>query len=254
MQTNFLLSAAGIIASAATLVGGTVSAATPGHMALQGRMPHAGHVWEKPTALGLVTAINGNSLTITTKDGTVYTIDASKATIKGFTKDKKTITLADLKVGDQIAVTGTLSGTAISATSIIDGFGGRMGHDNEDKQGHMPGLFGTVATTNGGVFTVTMVNRFNSTTPNRTFTVNTSATTTYTKDGQAATLTDLATGERVMIQGMVDTSSLTVAATKVNIVTKKPALPETMKRMIHKADHMMSGRPTEKHHRPNKAK
>jgi hypothetical protein len=171
MQTNFLLSAAGIIASAATLVGGTVSAATPGHMAPQGRMPHAGQAWEKST--------------ITRR---------------------------------------------------------------------LHGVLGTVSSINGTSFTVTTVNRFNSTTPNHTFTVNTSTTTTYTKDGQAATLTDLATGERVMIQGTVDTSSLTIAATKVNIVTKKPALPETMKRMIHKADHMMSGRPTEKHHRPNKAK
>ncbi len=66
---------------------------------------------------GTVSAINGNTITLTGKDGTVYTINASAASIKKVT----TIGVGDIAVGDALMVSGEKSGTSITAKNIIDG-------------------------------------------------------------------------------------------------------------------------------------
>ena len=66
---------------------------------------------------GTVTAINGNTITLTGKNGTTYTVDASSASIKKVS----TINVSGIAVGDTLMVNGTTSGTSISAKSIIDG-------------------------------------------------------------------------------------------------------------------------------------
>ncbi len=69
-------------------------------------------------AVGTVTAISGNSITITGENGTSYTVNASDTT-----KISKMVelTVADIKVGDRIGAEGTLSGTTVTATHIMDG-------------------------------------------------------------------------------------------------------------------------------------
>ena len=66
---------------------------------------------------GTVTAINGNTLTITGKNGTSYTVEAGSSTVSKIT----TGSLSDIKVGDEIMVHGSTSGTTITATNIVDG-------------------------------------------------------------------------------------------------------------------------------------
>jgi len=71
----------------------------------------------EPVVGGSVTAINGSSLTITNKSNVTYTIDASSATI---TKDNATSTLSSVVVGDNVIVQGTVTGTSVTASSVID--------------------------------------------------------------------------------------------------------------------------------------
>lgn len=66
---------------------------------------------------GTVTAVSGNTITVTGKNGTTYTVDAGSAAI---TKNM-TVTAADIKVGDTLMAQGTLTGTSVAATVIHDG-------------------------------------------------------------------------------------------------------------------------------------
>ncbi len=87
----------------------------------------------KPSAIGTVSAINGNIITLTgrnfaAKSNTTYTVDASSATItkltvpptKGSKPASTAITISQIKVGDTLIVHGTVSGTNIQATTIRD--------------------------------------------------------------------------------------------------------------------------------------
>lgn len=70
---------------------------------------------------GSVTAINGSLLTISGRDKTSYTLDASAATItKGRPNASTTLGIADIKVGDRLTAVGSLNGSSVSATSIFD--------------------------------------------------------------------------------------------------------------------------------------
>ncbi|MFA6257563.1 MAG: hypothetical protein WC671_00950, partial [Candidatus Paceibacterota bacterium] len=74
---------------------------------------------------GTVTAVNGNTITMTVKRGsdanavtTTYTVDATNAKI---TKNNIAGTISSILVGDKIIVKGTLTGTNLVATKIRDG-------------------------------------------------------------------------------------------------------------------------------------
>ena len=66
---------------------------------------------------GTVTAVSGNTVTITGKDGKTYTVDASGAAIL----KTSTITVGQIAVGDTVGVHGTVSGTSVTADHIMDG-------------------------------------------------------------------------------------------------------------------------------------
>ena len=81
-------------------------------------------------ATGVVTAILGNNITITSgKNAKTYIVDASSANflktptfIKGTKPGAPTsITLADIKIGDTIMIKGLITGNAIKATTVTDG-------------------------------------------------------------------------------------------------------------------------------------
>lgn len=72
--------------------------------------------------IGVVTSINGNSITLTGKDNTVYVVDASDATIKKGSVDATT-TITEVKSGDHLFVRGAVTGTSVVATDIMDGKG-----------------------------------------------------------------------------------------------------------------------------------
>jgi hypothetical protein len=178
-----------------------------------------------PAAVGTVTAVDGNTVTLTDKkSGTTYTIDVSSATITkrsaptasssttGTTSTgtsrtwtpptETTITASDIAVGDTLMVQGTVSGTTITATKVEDGVGGFGGHGGGmgGPDGRGPGVQGTVTAVNGNTITVTGKNG-----------------TTYTIDGSSSKVTkmetisvsDIQVGDIIGAQGTVSGDSVT---------------------------------------------
>ena len=83
----------------------------PGGNASSSPMMHA------PGVGGTVTAVSGNTITVTGRDGKTYTVDAGSATI---TKDE-TVSVSSIAVGDTIMAGGTVNGTSVTASVIHDG-------------------------------------------------------------------------------------------------------------------------------------
>jgi hypothetical protein len=71
----------------------------------------------EPVVGGDVTAISGTTLTITNTSNVTYTIDAASTTVvvKGASS-----TLGSIAIGDTLVVQGTVNGTSVAASSIID--------------------------------------------------------------------------------------------------------------------------------------
>jgi hypothetical protein len=72
-----------------------------------------------PGMSGKVTAISGTTITLTTKNSKVYTVDATNAVI--IKSPKTTIKVSDIVVGDSLRVTGAITGNNVVATKIYDG-------------------------------------------------------------------------------------------------------------------------------------
>jgi len=72
--------------------------------------------------VGVVTSINGNSITLTAKDNTVYVVDASNAGVK---KGPDESNVSQIKSGDRLFVRGAVTGTIVVATDIREGLSGR---------------------------------------------------------------------------------------------------------------------------------
>jgi hypothetical protein len=71
----------------------------------------------QPVIAGSVSAVNGNTLTITNKSNVTYTVDVTNAKIvQGHT----TVTVANVAVGDNVIIQGAVSGTSVTASSVID--------------------------------------------------------------------------------------------------------------------------------------
>ena len=68
--------------------------------------------------MGTVSAISGNTVTVTDKDGGTYAIDASSATVN---QSGTASTLSSVKIGDTVMVHGTLTTASMTAKAIDDG-------------------------------------------------------------------------------------------------------------------------------------
>lgn len=73
-----------------------------------------------PGVIGVVSTISGNTFSVTTKDGIVYTVDVSNAKIKKGSPST-TATITDIANGDTVMVRGTVTGTNVIAKSVLDG-------------------------------------------------------------------------------------------------------------------------------------
>jgi type V secretory pathway adhesin AidA len=71
----------------------------------------------EPVIAGTISAMNGDTLTVSNKSNITYTVDATNATIS--VKNAKS-TLSAVSVGDNVVVQGTVNGTAVTASSVID--------------------------------------------------------------------------------------------------------------------------------------
>lgn len=105
-----------------TVSGTNVTATKINDGALQGMGKGAGALASlqgtgEPVVGGSITAINGDSLTITNKSNVTYTVDATNATV---IVKNATSSVSDLATGDNVVVQGTVNGTAVTASSVID--------------------------------------------------------------------------------------------------------------------------------------
>ena len=71
----------------------------------------------QPVIAGKVSAVNGNSLTVTTSGNTTYTIDATNAKVF---EGRNASPLSNIAVGDTVLVQGTVNNASITASTIID--------------------------------------------------------------------------------------------------------------------------------------
>ncbi|MDR3643346.1 MAG: DUF5666 domain-containing protein [Candidatus Doudnabacteria bacterium] len=162
-----------------------------------------------PAAAGSVTAISGNTITVSDKrTGTSFTVDAGGATIQKITPPQngtrptseptpETITVSQIQVGDNVAVEGTVSGTNITATKVLDGV--MMGMGN--FRGRDPrGAAGTVSAVSGN--TITMAGK-NGT----TYTVNAGSATV--KKVSDSSVSNIAVGDTLMVNGTTSGSTIT---------------------------------------------
>ncbi|MDB5224505.1 MAG: hypothetical protein JWO43_127 [Candidatus Adlerbacteria bacterium] len=161
-----------------------------------------------PGVMGKVTAVTGNTLTVTDqRSGTSYTVDASAATIKkggAAGVAPTTATVADIAVGDMVRAQGTVSGTTVTATEVMDGLmmgGGKGGFGGEHRG---PGVMGTISAISGNTVTVTK-------TDGTTYTVDASAATV--SKTVTASVSDLKVGDTIGAQGTLTGTS--VAATHI---------------------------------------
>jgi len=168
---------------------------------------------QKITTTGTVASISGTSITVNGANSTTYTVDASMAKFRR--KANTAMLITDIQTGDTVKVTGTVSGTNITATIVQDT---SMGAQNNHTTG-------TIAAVNGASFTVT-------TKANVTFTVNTTSTTVIEKfignSKQTASLSDLAVGENMLITGAVDSANNTIAASIVRIEMTRTTMSGTV--------------------------
>lgn len=157
---------------------------------------------------GTVTKIDGTVITLTDdKDNTTYTIETKDADIKIFTEGKAPTdgALSDIKVGDNVMVRGTISGTEVTATDVMSGAPeGGMGHGMGGR-GHGGGMsgrgvMGTVKSVNGT--SVTLEGK-----DGKTYTVNAGdASVTRMIDGA---LSDVVAGDLIGVHGTMDGTTIT---------------------------------------------
>ena len=189
----------------------------------------------KPGVFGTVTAISGNIITISGKQGfgtnttttTVYTVDATSAKI---TKNNTAGTINSIIVGDTISAQGTLTGTNIVATNIHDGLRGNgdKQNDNEKKPitnlnqitgNGQPIVAGTVTSVSGN--TVVITNN-----SNVSYTID--ATNAKIVQGQNTILVSgITVGDVVIVQGIVNGNS--VVASSITDRVKQTNTTNTVK-------------------------
>ncbi len=71
----------------------------------------------EPVVGGNVTAANGTTLTVTNKSNVVYAVDASNAKVE---KAGTSTSVSAISVGDNVIIQGTVNGTSVTASSVID--------------------------------------------------------------------------------------------------------------------------------------
>jgi hypothetical protein len=114
------------------MVAGTVNGNSVVATTIRDGLPQAGEMHQKnttppvsiikgngqPVIGGAVTAVSGNTLTVTNKSKVTYTVDMTNATVE---KANAASSVSAIAVGDNVVVQGAITGNAVTATSVIDG-------------------------------------------------------------------------------------------------------------------------------------
>lgn len=148
---------------------------------------------------GTVTAISSTGFTITTKDGTVLTIDADSAKIIQI--PRTVIALADISIGDVVHITGTKTDSTVDASVIY-----------ALPENLKPAMAkGTVTTVTDDTITV-------QTKDNTEITVNTTDDTKIVdSDHEVIAQEDIETGSKVKLFGLWDSILNVFNAIKISL-------------------------------------
>lgn len=148
---------------------------------------------------GTVSAVSGTSITLSTKDGATYTVDARDARI---VQAGGNATLSSVAVGDPIAVIGP---TPDGETTIVE-------RSHSAHRGVIVG--GTVVAVSSGTITVMPKSRPGGI-ARPAVTVSTDAQTVYTKAGQTLSPSALPVGADVIVSGTREVGSTDMLASKI---------------------------------------
>lgn len=164
--------------------------------------------------VGTVSSVSGNTITLSGHAGfggrpgststsapasTTYTIDATNAKI---TKSGAALTISGIATGDTLMVRGTVSGASVTATTITDGLPQRNG------------VSGKVTAVSGSTLTVAGRN-------STSYTVDASAAT-VTKSKAASSVSAIAVGDTVFVQGTVNGTSVTATTIEDGVGAQWP--------------------------------
>lgn len=150
-----------------------------------------------PHVGGEVTAVNGTTITVNDmRKGGTYTIDASGAT---FMKDGASADISSITVGGHVMAEGTLDGTTLTATKVMSGMP-KGGHGFGGPGGRGHGVMGQVTAVDGNTITVTGKD-------GQSYTVNAGSATVQKM--VAGSISDIAVGDRIGVQGTVSGNSVT---------------------------------------------
>ncbi|MGH9021425.1 MAG: hypothetical protein ACRDV0_10480 [Acidimicrobiales bacterium] len=155
---------------------------------------------------GKVSGVNGNTISVQEHNLLTDSVVVNSAPTgpTTYTKGGASATLADVTVGETISATGVTDTTnnVLDAISVKIASGVKTAH-----------VWGEVVSVSGNNITVTLPDGLDVTV--------TVGTTTYRKDGAAATLADVTAGEWILAAGSVDTTANALDATTVWISTAK---------------------------------
>ena len=183
----------------------------------------------RPVVFGTVASVSGDTITVTSKGfgmrpmkpagttgATTYTVDATNATVM---KNNAASTISAIVVGDTVMVQGTVSGTNVTATTIRDGvvpmmgrgmgMGGKEsvgGHASSTPRVTIPGngqpvIGGIVASVSGNTLSVTTA------TGGMTYSVD-AMNAIVVKGNATSTVSAITVGDRVVVQGSVNGTSV----------------------------------------------
>ena len=176
----------------------------------------------RPVVRGTVSAISGNTITVSGKQGfgttvttVTYTVDATNAKI---TKNNTTGTISSIIVGDTIMVQGTVTGTNVVATTIRDGIANGI-NKNNGTQNNLPSITGNGLPVVAG--TITSIS-------GSTFVITNKSNVSYTIDATNAkiaqgpntiTVSNMAVGDMVVVQGTVNGNNIIASSVNDQKVT-----------------------------------
>lgn len=181
-----------------------------------------------PGVFGTVSAINGSTLTVTSKGfgqnatTTTYTVNATNATVN---KNGTSSSLSAITVGDTVSVQGTVSGTDITATTIRDGAFGRGGIGPKiNTLTQKPNVSGVVASVSGNTITMTSKIGRNKNATTTTYTID-ATNATVTKNGTSSSVSSIAIGDTIMVKGTVSGTNITATTIRDGIPDKNTVAP-----------------------------
>jgi hypothetical protein len=156
--------------------------------------------------VGTITALSGSTITFSVKNsnGTTSTYTANTSSSTKIEKNGTTGSFASLAVGDVIKVEGTMNGSVVTATEIKVGSNTNNDRPFTFEGNGQPIIGGTVTAVSGSTITITNKS-------NVTYTVN-ATNAQFSKNAKVATLSDIAVGDSILVQGSVNGSAIVASS------------------------------------------